>query len=844
MIKIKCLLTIITTALLGINNLSAQTITPQKLYSVFDPGVPAYPEPVIYTQPNGQKVTIQLKGDGALSWAESTDEYKLLANDKGAFCYAVEDNIQGIKASDILASDVVKRKPEEITFLKKINPSTFFKPSFIQSSRSRTYSLLKSSDVPQNAFPTKGSRKLIAILVEFTDTPFSKTRQEFDDLFNKKGYSYNGATGSVSDYFSDNSFGAMNLSVDVVGPFKLSQNMAYYGAKDDSKNDKDPRSMITEAITLANPTVDFSQYDNDKDGTIDGVYVIFAGYGQESGASTDAIWSHAWSIPSKTFDNTKISRYSCSPELKGNENNNIVNKYPTHIGVICHEFLHVCGLPDYYDTDGSKTGGDSRDLGRWDPMAGGSWNNSGRTPPYVNCYSRLNLNWGTIENLKEGNTQKLQPHYKSNIGYSRTTLTNEHFFFENRQRKGWDAYLPGHGLIVYHMQYDYSRWSTNTINVDPNHQYFDLVEATPLNPSDAYSPFPGLGNVTSFTPKTTPAFVNWDGTNLKMQITNIEEADEVISFNTLDYNNRNIYLKLTHENSGIQTFDAAYNNVKYTSNNEGVAKIRVPINEGSINPKITITNSTAFDTQLSINSADSVYTIPLKRLDFSYAGTYAKIPKASIQIPSLEKINLSGYQIANAYTPDFTSTIPYTIIFDNGQQYSKILTANPRSRTETVELSYNQYVVSVTNGGQKVSGYELTCNNISFVTNDNGLITIYMPTTKDKFTLASTSDVFHKYNTTFTNTSTTSNSIAIETIKRSKMEAMTIAPNPIVELPMVIFCSEDGVIDFYNTLGNKLYSQDVKTGKNLVTAKTLKKGVILVRFKGKETTETKRALIL
>lgn len=824
--------------------LGAQQKPNQKLFSVFDAGVPACPETIVYTQPSGQKISFKLKGDGALNWAETLDGYKLIANNKGSYCYAISDNSNGLKSSGIEASDISKRTSSEKSLLKSIDKSKFFSSSFIEKSRSQFNTYLKSGDQPQYAFPTKGETKLLAILVEFTDVPFYRTKQEFDDLFNKKGYDYNGATGSVADYFRDNSFGLMNLKVDVVGPYKLSHNMAYYGAKDGTKNDIRPQDMATEAIKLADPYVDFSQYDNDKDGAIDGVYIIYAGYGQEAGTSTDAIWAHAWSIPTLNYDNTRISRYSCSAELKGYEGNNGINKFPTHIGVICHEFLHVCGLPDYYDVDGDASGGDSRDLGAWDTMANGNWNNGGRTPPFVNCHSRYMLGWGTIDNLSTGKGKTLQPTYKSNTAFGVSTIENEHYFFENRQKVSWDSYLPWHGMIAYHVQYDANRWRSNKVNIYPTHQCFDLIEATPDNPSDRYSPFPGLGNVTSFSAYGNPAFVNWDGSNLNMQLSNIAENGEIITFDAANYGTRDIYIKLTHDNNTLKNFKVTYNGITYTSNDNGYAVVKVPLEASSISSSVTINETNTFATSITLNSTDNNYTIPLKRVDFKITGTSAQTPKASVTIAKLGGLSLANNEVSSIYTPNFGEEISYSIKFDNDQVFSQKQILSSSESTETIALPFNQYIASILTGDSKLSGFEVMYNNVSYSSDKNGEIVLYVPSMEDKFTLNSVSKTYHDFSQSYANNSSTNNRFDIEVMRRNQMEVMSIAPNPVKELPMVIFVSEDGTIDFYSTMGNKLHTQAVKVGKNLIWSSNIKSGIVLVRFNGKATTETKRALIL
>lgn len=497
------------------------------LYAQRDHGIPAIPYEVTYQQPNGQTVRVNLKGDGAAHWAITPDGYKLVKNQEGAFCYAVEDATKGMKASNIIASDISSRTSSEKTLLKSLNKSITYNPTYIERKKA-SRSLLKAGEKPQKAFPTKGNRKLLCILVSYQDIKFQKTQAEFNDLFNKQGYNTNGATGSVRDYFYDNSFQQMNLTVDVVGPVTISKSRASYGGNNADGDDTNPEAMVTEAVKLADQSgVDFSQYDNDKDGTIDGVYVIFAGNGEEAGASADAIWSHAWRIPTLRLDGVYVSSYSCSPELYGTSRTTI-----TSIGVICHEFSHVCGLPDYYDTDYGKSGGESENLGDFDIMSGGSWNNNGRTPPFTNSYSRYMLGWGELKNFNNKNLNTITPHYSTPYAYWTSTKNNEWFVFENRQQTKWDTFIPGHGMVVYHIVYDAARWSENTINIDPNKELFQLVDAQ-NTPNSAYSTFPGNGNVHSISSTTTPAIKNWDGSSLNTSLANITETKGNI---TLDVN--------------------------------------------------------------------------------------------------------------------------------------------------------------------------------------------------------------------------------------------------------------------------------------------------------------------
>ena len=112
---------------------------------------------------------------------------------------------------------------------------------------------------------------------------------------------------SVYDFFYESSYGQLRLNVDVFGPYTASNTMAYYGANDVSGNDLRPRELVTEAVNLADAGgANFALYDNDGNGTVDGVYVIYAGYGEEAGGGADCIWAHAWGITPVTKDGKRF----------------------------------------------------------------------------------------------------------------------------------------------------------------------------------------------------------------------------------------------------------------------------------------------------------------------------------------------------------------------------------------------------------------------------------------------------------------------------------------------------------------------------------------------------------
>ena len=384
--------------------------------------------------------------------------------------------------------------------------------------------------------PHQAERGLV-ILVEFSDNSFKKTRQNFYDLLNKEDYNYNGAIGSARDYFSDASNGQYAPQFDVYGPYKLDKKMSYYGQNDREGLDMHPDQMVVDAVAKLNAAenIDFTDYDTDNDGRIDNIFIYYAGYGENEGASENTIWPHAWEVYDEyvtgelEYDGKRIGGYACTSELQG-----VSGSVMCGIGTFCHEFSHVLGLPDFYVTDYSSS---HKTLGDWDIMDSGAYLNDGNTPPTYSAHERFYLGWLTPEILNGKGDYELRELQESNKAYI-ITATGEHnldggnpspktyYLLENRQQTIWDAYLPGHGLMITKTVYDEDAWYNNVPNNSRYSQGYDLIEADGKTPNDNYGKagdlFPGTAKVTNYTPFA------------RYPITNIKESNGVISFTFMD----------------------------------------------------------------------------------------------------------------------------------------------------------------------------------------------------------------------------------------------------------------------------------------------------------------------
>ena len=264
----------------------------------------------------------------------------------------------------------------------------------------------------------------------------------------------------------------------------LPQKRAYYGANDAYGNDSRPAEMIKDACELADALgVDFSLYDEDGDNTVDNVFVFFAGGDEaEHIDQTDFVWSHSWYVKkggglSVILDGKRIDQYACASELAFDGTKDQM----TGIGTFCHEYSHTLDLPDLYDTDYTTNGWGAGMWGWTSLMDGGNMNNENNTPPYFNAIEREILGIGQPVVIERNGSYTLDPIHVSNRYYRIDTENQgEYYLIECRKEEGWDSYIKGSGLLLYHIDKSArykARWTNNMVNTYANYQCADLIEA-------------------------------------------------------------------------------------------------------------------------------------------------------------------------------------------------------------------------------------------------------------------------------------------------------------------------------------------------------------------------------
>ena len=297
------------------------------------------------------------------------------------------------------------------------------------------------------ATQVSGQFRILAILVQFSDEPSNTPAVFFDSLlFDSNGY-------TVHDYYDKASYGQLDLMTinlpSSLGWVTAPQTYAYYVNNQNGTGayPNNTQKLTEDLVDLIDASVDFSNYDNDNDGYVDIVAIIHPGQGAEVTGSNDDIWSHKWGIvPKLTNDGVYVSNYTIQPEY-------ISTVGDMTLGVFAHEFGHVFGLPDLYDIDYSSNG-----IGKYGIMGYGSWlgpQGKGGRPALPCAWSKIQLGFNTATNITVNTNSKQINDVKSTGEIYRLwtsgNIGDEYFLIENHQQAGYDSYLPGEGLFVWHI---------------------------------------------------------------------------------------------------------------------------------------------------------------------------------------------------------------------------------------------------------------------------------------------------------------------------------------------------------------------------------------------------------
>ena len=496
-LAITAAITIWAVLLFGTTNVSLPADAIQSSETARMQGVPASPAYFTVEQPDGTRFRARLFGDERYHYMETGAGYTVRLNPTSGYYEFLEvDRLGRFMFSGVRAGI---DSPSAAGIGKHIREKSDIRRRRIEAFETRT-----AVAVPAAAkkISTTGTVRELVILANFSDTSVIYTQADFNGLFNSPGFNQHGAKGSVRDYYDEVSYGRIQLETTVTPWMALPQTMSYYGANDENDDDTNPAEMIRDAVEALDASgFDFSPFDTDGDLIVDSLAVIHQGRGEEAGGGDDTIWSHMWAVyPAIQVDGVYVYWYYTSPEIYYSQ--------ISTIGVYCHEFGHILGLPDYYDTDRDSVG-----YGRWALMGSGGWNDEGRTPAHFCAHAKIALGWMSPTLVDSSRSKIYVPRLSDNgvaYKFTRGMAQNEYILVENRHQHGFDSATPAPGLILTHVDENVAD------NDDQPHYRVKLLQAdgkwdleNDVNRGDAGDPFPGSTNNRYAGPGSNPGIKSW-----------------------------------------------------------------------------------------------------------------------------------------------------------------------------------------------------------------------------------------------------------------------------------------------------------------------------------------------
>ena len=481
-----------------------------------------WPYPITVSQPDGTQLTVRINGDADFNWVSTLDNVVLKQVGNGYYIANIDTNGM-LSSSGTLAHDADKRSSAEQSLCKKQDVKAFLTVNTRPERLAATRGFGGKSST--SFFPHTGSPRAIVLLVQFANRPFKvQPRKAFNQYLNSMadkhqdfGNAEDRNTGSVKKYFSDMSGGKFKPQFDLYGPITMPKNVAYYG--EGSSSMERYRELVYDACTMMDDSLDFSMYDADKDGNVDLVYIIYAGYGESVSGIESTLWPKAFVCGTEIKKDGKYVRLAgISNELNGRPDVHYSSKSGlliNGVGLFCHEFSHCMGLPDFYPTvspqwttaNGKKDfdAYDNQGMEDWDVMDNGIYLYNGYSPTAYTAWEREKMGWLTIETLTKEGKVELKSIDEGGKAYriknDKNTSGNEYYIVENIQAKGWNKKLPASGMMVSHVEYEPRAFSVfhggdNSVNNIKKHPRMTIVPADGYLPS-SYRKVPNNSNLTA-----------------------------------------------------------------------------------------------------------------------------------------------------------------------------------------------------------------------------------------------------------------------------------------------------------------------------------------------------------
>ena len=718
--------------------------------------VPAKPGIFEVEQPDGDDIDVQMFGDERGAWIETEDGYTIIQDEGDYWTYAELQNNQLVSTSQVVGE-------YEQFGEKHLQPEIFTVAQSV--SLGERFGALGGDEL----LPPKGlaspktnndTGNLLVILINFTSTGESYTIAYYDGLiFNSSN------STSMWTYYNETSYGNYDLNGSIVNEqnndlwYASAQTETYYGANGAGcdiynqgtaywgtidHNNACIFMLVREALVLADSQINFSDYDGDSDGVVEDdelvIMVVHTGGDESSSAVANDIWSHKWTMYGSGWNGSgnDIGYNTSDLELDGvrltkrygDTGNSITAVGYTMlaegspVGTFAHEFGHALGLPDLYKTSSPTDTG----VGDWEIMDSGSWNGApaGSSPAHMSAWSKYFLGWVDPTIITSGlvNATLTQTETSSTGVYMivNSTLTagdlpdsgtSEYFLVENRQKVGFDASLPGSGILVWHIDNSVGSINSNNVNNNASHRRVDLEEAdgtdTSTNDGDAGDPW--NASTTGFNSTSTPnsSFYNNTASNVTVKLIT---ASAATMYAVLGFEGTNIELVPTNVSTPSTLYYGTSNIINITVNNTGTTDATSVLVSVYVNGTYD-SNQTA--TTITANSSEVINFQP--NLTYgTYNLTFVVDPVDSIFEDNETNNNISAEITVNYTSPTVSITSPGTNenISANGSVSVNVTDSDDDLNVSLVYYAIGNATNNYTKTGAAGWSSTSTTNNITF----------------------------------------------------------------------------------------------------------------------------------
>jgi M6 family metalloprotease-like protein len=489
-------------------------------------------------QPNGNSITLHGYGDEFFNYLQTEDGYTVIMNKSGQYVYAIRNNEGYLIPSDILVSEKGNREADEINFLNGIEKNILPRSTLLEE-----YNLKRIKTNMQRMNKNKSTRlfktsqepvhwNIAVLLIEFPDRPHTLSVEQVSKLFNEPGFEGGyGSPGSFNDYFKEISYGKFTITADVYGWYMADSSADYYSYANDN-NLQRSGELVANALDQADAAgVDFSKYDNEGDNIIDEIIVIHSGLGAAQKVETKYIWAHQAALSQenrRVYDGDTLASYMIQEELQYNSFSD-TNIRQAGIGLYVHEFGHALGLPDLYSVAGDNG---NATVGRWCTMADGCWLEDGKRPSHFCGWCKEQLGWIQPEIVSSNGVTQFPAIDLNENGYKKFLLYSapaQYFLVENRYKRGFDAALPGEGLVIFHIDNERSNRSSlpRKVDVEEADGLDELQKG--ISRGDNGDQYPGAKNNRTFDSFSYPSSRDYEGNLSLVSITDISNPGEVMT---------------------------------------------------------------------------------------------------------------------------------------------------------------------------------------------------------------------------------------------------------------------------------------------------------------------------